>query len=92
MSIRRRINFKEKKEFVLKKIEKKKENETSETRYFVERDRNRRENGKNMTQTDFTGKKNDYKKGKQGDTQKEKEAKETKKKRLNKKTLKKNEK
>ena len=43
MSIRRRINFKEKKEFVLKKIEKNKENETSETRYFVERDRNRRE-------------------------------------------------
>ena len=39
MSIRRRINFKEKKEFVLKKIEKNKENE-SETRYFVERDRN----------------------------------------------------
>ena len=33
-----------------------KENETKETRYFVERDRNRRKNGKNksgMEQTDF---------------------------------------
>ena len=32
------------------------ENETKETRYFVERDRNRRKNGKNetgMEQTDF---------------------------------------
>ena len=54
-----RINQKEKKECVLKKKwSKNKENETSETRYFVERDRNRREMAKKqkMKQTDFTGK------------------------------------
>ena len=61
-----------------KKVEKNKENETSETRYFVERDRNWREMAKKkMKQTDFTGKK-DYKKGKQGDTQKEKRGKNEK--------------
>ena len=73
-----------------KKSWKNKENETSQTRYFVERDRNRREMAKKMKQTDFTGKKrNDYEKEKkQGDTRKEKK---TKKKRPNKKKLKKNE-
>ena len=49
---------KEKKELVFEKKLKNKEKETKDTRYFVERDRNRRKMAKTrMKQTDFRGKK-----------------------------------
>ena len=43
-----RLNVQRKKEFVYENVEND-ENETIETRYFVERDRNRRKNDKNKT-------------------------------------------
>ena len=77
----------------MKKIEKKQREWDKRNEILRGKRSKQKGNGKNMKQTDFTGKKrNDYKKGKQGDTQKEKETKETKKKRPNKKKLKKNEK
>ena len=66
----RNINKKEnkfqgEKGICFEKFEKNKENETSETRYFVERDRNRREMAKTWNkQISQEKKRNDYKKGK----------------------------
>ena len=56
----------EKEIFVFEKMLENNENETKETRHFVERDRNRRKNGKNKTSMKptyfFRKKRNEHKK------------------------------